>query len=507
MVVEIKRTINIFPVTRVEGHLEFSVDVEAGKAVDARSTGAEFRGFELMLRGRDPMDALVFVQRICGVCPTSHMVAAVEALEHAFGVSVPANAHLVRSVMLALENAYSHAAHFYALFGPDLVNGKYSSHPAYPELAKRLTALTGSSYVKAVLAKRALNEAYAIFGGQFPHSNAFVPGGVTCTPDVSDITRAIGIWMEVKGAVEQMVLGCSAERWLENKSLADVQKWLGEKPTHENSDLGVFIRLGPELGLHTLGAGPGRLVCYGVYRQADGKQWTKSGFYDEGRFLPLEQTKIEEHVKHSWFADYPGGKHPSQGETSPRYATGAKYSFLKSPRYDGKVAQLGPLARQVLDQDPLVLDLAKQLGINVFTRMLARLHEAVRLLAQIRVWLDQIDPAQPFYTKPAWWPKAPTAPASGFGLTEAGRGALGHWVSYEGGRIKNYQVITPTAWNASPRDSRDNPGAIEQAVIGTPVPDEANPVEVYHVIRSFDPCLSCATHIISGNRRFTYRIV
>lgn len=507
MVTKVKKTINISPVTRIEGHLEFSVDVEDGKAVDARSTGAEFRGFELMLNGRDPMDALVFVQRICGVCPTSHMTCAVEAIENAFGAEVPPNAHLVRSLMLGLENAYSHVAHFYALFGPDLVNKKYSGHPAYKELEKRFTALSGTSYVKAVLAKRALNEAYAILGGQFPHSNAFVPGGVTCTPDVSDIVKIIGIWMGVKSTVEEMVLGCSAERWLENKSLADVQKWLGESPAHENSDLGVFIKIGPDLELPAIGAGPPRLLAYAAYRQADGSHWLKSGFYDEGKFDTLEQTKITEHVKHSWFADYDGGKHPGEGETSPHYETGVKYSFLKSPRYDGKVAQVGPLARQVTNQDPLVLDLAKELGINVFTRMLARLHEAVKLLVQIRVWLDEIDLAQPFYTKPEWWPKVPTRRAEGIGLTEAGRGALGHWVSYEDGRIKDYQIITPTAWNASPRDSEDNPGAIEQAVIGTPVADETNPVEIYHVIRSFDPCLSCATHIISGNKRFTFRVV
>ncbi len=501
----VAKTINISPVTRVEGHLEFGADVEDGKVKDARSTGAEFRGFELMLRGRDPTDALIFVQRICGVCPTSHMTSAVDALEDALGTGVPPNAQLVRNLMLALENTYSHAAHFYVLFGPDLVNKKYSEHEAYKELVKRFTALAGSSYAKAVLAKRLLNEAYAIFGGQFPHSNAFVPGGVTCTPNVSDIVRVAGIWMEVKDLVEQMVLGCSAERWLENKSLADVQKWLEEDKLHANSDLGLFIKVGQDLGLHKVGAGPNRFLSYGVFRQADGKHWLKSGFYDEGKFKKLDQTKIAEHVKHSWFEDYEGGKYPGEGETSPHYVSmGKKYSFLKAPRYDGEVAQVGPLARQINDKDPLALDLADKLGSSVFVRMLARLHEAVRMLAQMRVWLNEIDPAKPFYEKPSLEKPAGTL---GIGLTEAGRGALGHWVNYEGGKIKNYQVITPTAWNASPRDYNDNPGAIEQAVIGTPVSDVNNPVEVFHVIRSFDPCLSCATHIISGNKRLTFNIV
>ncbi len=499
------RTIEIFPVTRVEGHLEFSVDVEAGRVTDARSIGAEFRGFEIMLRGRDPTDALVFVQRICGVCPTSHMTAAVEAQDSLHKVEVPPNGHLVRSLMLALENTYSHAAHFYVLFAPDLVNKKYSDHPAYKELVRRLAPFSGTSYVKAVKAKRLLNETYAIFGGQFPHSVAFIPGGVTSTPNVSDITRAIGIWIEVKRLVEDMVLGCSVERWLENKSLKDVERWLGEDPAHANSDLGLFIKLGQELGLHKIGVGPGKFVSYGVFRQADGKNWLKSGYYD-GEFHALDQTKIAEHVKHSWFTDYEGGKHPSVGETSPTHTgLGAKYSYLKSPRFDGNVVEVGPLARQINDQDSLALDLAKELGPSVFVRVLARLHEAVRMMAQVRLWIDEIDPTKPLYRKPDTWPKTPDG--VGIGMTEAGRGALGHWLNVDGGKIKNYQVITPTAWNASPRDYFDNQGAIERAATGTPVADETNPVEVFHVIRSFDPCLSCATHIISGGKTYTFRVV
>ena len=124
----------------------------------------------------------------------------------------------------------------------------------------------------------------------------------------------------------------------------------------------------------------------------------------------------------------------------------------------------------------------------------------MRLIPKINEWLNAIDPAKPFYVKS-------TAPrsATGAGLTGAPRGALGHWVRIENGRIANYQVITPTAWNASPRDAAGNPGPMEQAVIGAPVSDEANLVEVQHIIRSFDPCLACAIHVISvnGERVFT----
>jgi hydrogenase large subunit len=489
------KKIDLSPITRIEGHLDFTIEVEEGKVIEAWASGTLFRGFEIMLQGRDPLDALVFVPRICGVCPTSHQVASVRCLESAFGATPPPNAHLVRSLLLGLENAYSHAAHFYVLFGPDLVNKKYASHPAYPELQKRFAPLAGSSYVAAVMAKRKLNEAYAIFGGQFPHSNVFVPGGVTCTPDIADIVRATSILLEVQDLVEDMVLGCSVERWLENESLADVQEWMGEDG-HEASDLGLFIKHGPELGLNEIGAGPPRFLSYGVYEQADGTSWLRSGFYD-GEFRPFKQEKITEHVKHSWYVDYEGGKHPSQGETRPQYtAEGEKYSYAKTPRYDEKSAQVGPISRQVNDKDALVLDLADKLGINAFTRELARLQEEVRLLAQLKVWLNQIDPTKPFYFKP----RTPRN-AVGMGFTEAGRGALGHWVRIEGGRIANYQVITPTAWNVSPKDAYGNRGPIEEAVVGTPVPDEENPIEVQHVIRSFDPCIACTVHMVSCGER------
>jgi hydrogenase large subunit len=487
----VARVIDISPVTRIEGHLDFRVELEDGRVSEAWATGALFRGFEIMLRGRDPLDALVFVPRICGVCPTSHQVAAVKCLEDAFGATPPPNAHLVRSILLGLENAYSHAAHFYVLFGPDLANQKYAGHPLYPELARRFSPITGSSWLTAVAAKRKLNEAYAILGGQFPHSNVFIPGGVTCRPTASDVVKVTSILMEVQDVVEQVVLGGSVERWLENRSLADVQAWLGEGD-HADSDLGLFLRVGPELGLDRIGAGPGNFLAYGVYEQADGTPWLKPGFYD-GEFHTFDQTHITEHVKHSWYEDYEGGKHPSEGETRPRYVRdGGKYSYAKAPRYRERPTQVGPLARQINDRDPLVLDLAAHLGVNAFTRMLARLHEEVRLLAELRNWLSQLDLREPFYRRP---PAVPTR-ATGFGRTEAGRGALGHWIRIEDGRIANYQVITPTAWNVSPKDALGQHGPIEQAVIGTPVADESNPVEVQHVIRSFDPCLACTVHLI-----------
>jgi hydrogenase large subunit len=328
-----------------------------------------------------------------------------------------------------------------------------------------------------------------VLGGKFPHSQSFVPGGITFKPTSSDLVRVSCILLEVENMVTQKVLGCSVARWLANKSLANVLHWLEEK-SHASSDLGLFIRIGKDFGLHKLGAGPGTFLSYGGFIQPDGKNWLKPGFFDK-KLQKFDETKISEHVKYSWYEDYAGGKHPKEGETRPFYTKSRKYSFIKSPRYSGKAVEVGPLARQVINKDRLISDLAKKLGPSVYTRELARMHEAVKILQKIREWIDLVDPVKPFYKKPS---KKPAG--FGAGLTEAPRGALGHWVEVDK-KIKRYQIITPTAWNASPADSDENPGPMEQAAISTEVTDKKNPVEVEHVIRSFDPCVGCAVHVIS----------
>jgi len=486
------RQITIDPITRIEGHLNFTIQSEDGIVREAKSSGTLFRGFEMILRGKEPLDALRITPRICGVCPASHGMASAKALDDAFNAELPDNAKLVRNIILGANTVMSHATHFYVLWGPDLVDEKYSSHPAYPELEKRFTPLAGSSYLGAVRARAIPHEIIAIFGGKMPHMVCQVPGGVTCTPSLSDTTKALVLLMRVKDFVEGTVLGGSVERWLENKSLGDVQKWMGENG-HAESDLGLLIRYGPELGLDKIGAGCGKFVSYGVYEEPSGGTWLKSGFYN-GEFHAFEQGGISEQVRHSWYRDYEEGKHPSAGITQPQYDKEVAYSWIKSPRYQGQVAEVGPLARMICDQDPLVLDLAKELGPSVYTRTLARLHETVRLIPKIKDWLNAIDPGKPFYTR-----AEAARSATGVGLTEAPRGALGHWVRIEKGRIANYQIITPTAWNASPRDAEGNAGPMEQAVIGAPIPDEANLVEVQHIIRSFDPCLACAVHLIGAD--------
>jgi Ni,Fe-hydrogenase I large subunit len=516
------KKITINPFSRVEGDLKIKVEVKDGVVTDASASGILFRGFERLLRGRDPMDALVYTCRICGICSVSQSVAASNALRDAFSVQMPPNAYFARNIILATEVIMNHTTHFYIFFAVDFTNKRYMEIPAYKELAKRFIPFEGSSYIKAIRERKKILEILGIFAGKWPNTLALQPGGTTRPVNTSEIIRAMGILREFQDFVEENLLGCSIERWLENKTLEDVQKWLSEAE-HENSDLGVFIRLVLQLGLDKLGKGPGKYLSCGGYDLPDGDTWLKGGYSECGMRnaecginltpppphpalsksfwrgvggeveirnpcrKPFDREKIVEYIEYSYFEGYEGGRHPSEGITEPNVEKAGAYSWVKSPRYDGNVVEVGPFARMINDEDALTLDIVKKCGSNVYTRNLVRLHESISLLKQLNIWLGKIDPNKPFYKKPE-----KKTEARGIGLTEAARGILGHWIDIKNGRIKNYQVITPTTWNFSPRDSNDNPGAAEQALIGTPVEDEKNPIEIAHVIRSFDPCLFCS---------------
>jgi len=498
---ENEKTVTVSPFNRVEGDLEITVELKDNKVVDAYASGVMFRGFEKLLRGRDPMDALVFTCRICGICSVAHSTASSNALRNAFKVQIPSNAYLAKNIVLATEIVMNHITHFYALFVIDLINKKYSGNSTYKELVKRFSPFEGNSYIKAIKARKNFLAFLGLFAGKWPNSLALQPGGITRPVNKSEIIRAMGILAEFQNFVEENLLGCSIERWLENKSFQDVQDWIGEDD-HEDSDLGIFIRYGQELGLAKLGRGPGKFLSCGGYDLPDGTTWLKGGYFD-GSFEPFDQERITEHIKYSWFEGYEGGRHPLNGITEPNIDKSGAYSWAKSPRYNGNVVEVGPMARMINDKDPLALDLVNKLGPSVYTRNLIRLHEGMRLLKQLENWLNEIDPNEPFYIKPE-----KISEARGVGLTEAARGVLGHWIDIENYRIKNYQVITPTAWNISPRDSDNNPGAVEQALIGTYVEDEKNPVEVAHIIRSYDPCLFCTVHALNGEKLITeFRVI
>jgi len=483
------KKIDISPFNRVEGDLEITVEVKDERVQNAQSRGVMFRGFEILLKGRDPLDAIVFTPRICGICGASHGVASSTAIRNAWRSQMPDNAYRVKNIVLATEIIMSHIIHFYMLFAPDLTNKKYSSHSEYAEIVKRFLPFKGISYLKAIKARPSMLELMGVFAGKWPNTLVFQPGGVTCSISISRQTKGLGLLRELQDFVEETLLGCEIDRWLENKSMDDLDKWLTESE-HQDSDIGTYIRCGKDLGLDKIGQGPGRFLSYGAYVLPEGQKWLPSGYYNND-FFPFDHNKIAEYIKYSFYKGYTDGLHPSEGITEPDPDKKGAYSWSKSPRYDSNVVEVGPMARMILDKDTLIYDIFKKLGSSVYLRVLARLHEAVRLVKQVGIWIREIDTRDIFYKNPRV-----LGEAEGVGLIEAARGALGHWISVRKDRIERYQVVTPTAWNLSPKDYYDQHGACEQALNGTIVEDMDNPVEVGHVIRSFDPCLVCTVHII-----------
>lgn len=338
-----------------------------------------------------------------------------------------------------------------------------------------------------------------------------------CAPTLKDITRAVAIMNQFKNDwLETIWLGCSIDRYLQIQSWDDLMEWVEENESQKNSDLGLFIRASLQFGIDKFGQGVGKFIAYGTYLHKDrynnptveGRQSaviSPGGFWDGENFHDMDHLKIQEHVGHSWYKDvaaaHPWNEPlptPLESQTMHDTDWDGKYSWSKAPRFDGNAAEAGPLSRVIMAgnpnnldhqiKDPLFLDIMDKKGPSVFTRSLARTHEAPRLYNQIMEWLSQVDLDGEFYIKPE------ERDGKGWGATEAARGALAHWVEIKNGVIENYQVMAPTTWNVGPSDDGGQKGPIESALEGTEIEDPNDPVEVGMVARSFDSCLVCTVH-------------
>jgi hydrogenase large subunit len=461
-------TLRISPVTRVEGHLEIEVTVEqvggVDQVIDAKASSPVFRGFEAILAGRDPRDAVHYTQRICGVCPISHGLAASLALENALAVTPPENGRIMRNLVLGANYLQSHILHLYHLAAPDYINtgGILDMSPWKPryegaDLVGGTTAATlVGHYVTALAMRRKAHQMGAIFAGKMPTTVSFVPGGSSEIVTAQAVTDFRALLSELR-------------TFIDNTMLADAEALLAVFPQYTQ-----------------IGRGCGNLLAYGVFDlNASGtSKLLARGRYTNGALASLDPALITEYVSHSWYSANSGNLNPAQGVTEPQYGKNGAYSWVKAPRYQGVVHEVGPLARMWVNGD-------YRYGISVMDRIAARAFETKKIADAMDGWLSQLVVNGPVYTD-----KATPVTATGLGMTEAPRGALGHWVSIAGSKLSRYQIITPTAWNASPRDDAGQPGAIEQALIGTPVKDLANPLEIMRVVHSFDPCLSCAVHMI-----------
>jgi len=494
------------PLNRVEGDLEVTVEVEDGVVSDAWCSGIMFRGFEKLLAGRGALDGLVITPRICGICCTSHLMAAVRALDMAAAVTPPPDAVRIRNVALMAEHIQSDMRHGFLMFTVDFVNPRYKDCPLFDEAVRRYEPFKGETVIDTIRETKKVLEIVAILGGQWPHSSFMVPGGIVSVPSAGDLLQCRLLLTQYRAWYERRLLGCTIERWLDVRSAADLEAWLEESDSHRESDLGFYIRFSRAIGLDRIGRGRDVYVSFGsldlpegtaVRGPGNGAQLTPAGFAQHTQVGEFNQKKVAEHVAYSWYQDYEGGRHPFEGETQPDATArnGKKYSWAKAPRYDGFPAETGTLAEMVIAGKPLVVDLLNRDGSSVFVRELARLIRPAELIPAMETWLSETTPDGNFYTSPA-----EIEEGQGCGLTQASRGALGHWVRIEEGRIQHYQIITPTAGNASPRDSGDTRGPMEEALLGTNVSDVSNPVEMGHVVRSFDACLVCTVHAVTRGK-------
>ncbi len=476
------------PFNRVEGDLEVRLDVADGRVRQAWVNAPMYRGFEQILQGKHPMDALVYVPRICGICSVTQSVAAARALAAACNVQAPPNGVWLTNLMLACENAADHLTHFYLFFMPDFTREVYASRPWHAEAVRRFAPLAGTHAREALAVRQRWMHIMGTLGGKWPHTQSIVPGGSTRNLSAPERLRLGTRVAELRSFLERVLYGAPLEAVVGWQSEADLATWLEQNP--QQGDLRLFLRIAADLDLATLGRGPGLTLSYGAFAGPGGSPAMAPGLWDGVQLRPVDLARITEDACHAWLADGAGPLHPAQGQTLPDADKPSAYTWNKAPRMAGQVLETGALARQLAQGQPLLRALWQHGRGNVLTRVLARAMELAQLVLLAENFLRAIAPGEPCCADTAL-PKE----ADGVGLCEAARGSLGHWVSIRQGRIANYQIVAPTSWNFSPRDQAGTPGALEAALEGAPVlPGETSPVAVQHIVRSFDPCMVCTVH-------------
>lgn len=556
----------IDPVTRIEGHLRIEVEVNNHAVVDAWSSGTMFRGIEQILRGRDPREAWIWAQRICGVCTTVHALASVRAVEDALGIEVPQNATLVRNIIAGAQNVHDHIIHFYHLHALDwvdvtlalkadaaqtsqlaqsisdwpkssttyfkgvqdrvkalvssgqlsLFSSGYWGHPAY-QLPPEVNLLAVAHYIEALDVQREFIRVQAVLGGKNPHPQTYLVGGMTTALDGNEPDAVI-----------------NPERiTLLNQLVTNAQTFVRQVYVPDVLAIASFYK-----DWFYQGQGLGNYMAYGDYTTGSIKD--SAGFIfprgillgrDLSHIHPVDSSHVSEYVTHSWYTYAEGdqaAKHPSRGETAPKYSgpeppydflqTDEKYSWVKSPRYEDTPMEVGPLARTVIayasgkpdvktavDGALAKLNLPAAALFSTMGRIAARALEAEIMAGHLSEWVAQLDDNMAhgnlsIHNGEKWNPDTWPRSCQGFGLHEAPRGSLGHWVEIENKKIVNYQAVVPSTWNSGPRDAKGQRGAYEAALLGTPTIDPERPLEVLRTVHSFDPCMACAVHVVDANR-------
>jgi len=552
------------PVTRIEGHLRIEAEVSGGAVTDAWSSGTMFRGIELILKGRDPREAWIWTQRICGVCTTVHALASVRAVEDALGIEVPENANLIRNIIGASQYVQDHVIHFYHLHALDwvdvtlalkadpaktsqlaesispwpkasrnyfkatqdklkaLVESKqlslfssgYWGHPAY-HLPPEANLLAVAHYIEALEFQKDYIRIHAVLGGKNPHLQTYLVGGMSTSMDPNEP----GATINPERITFLTEVAAKAQAFVDQVYVPDVlavagfyRDWFGH------------------------GEGLGNFLTYGDYPQAGLKDPAR--FYlprgaifgrDLSKVHNVDPANVSEYVTHSWYEYGDGdqnGKNPYQGETKAKYTgpkppfehldVDQKYSWLKAPRYQDHPMEVGPLSRMLVayasghpevkaavDGVLTKLNAPATALFSTLGRIAARAIEAHLMAGQVTKWIAELGDKLGhgdlrIHNGEKWDPDSWPKQAQGWGFHEAPRGSLGHWVEIEDKKIKNYQCVVPTTWNAGPRDGKGQRGAYEASLLKTPIADPERPVEILRTVHSFDPCLACAVHVVDA---------
>lgn len=465
------------PFNRVEGDLEVSLDLEQGRVQAAYVNSPLFRGFEQILIGRAPLDALAIVPRICGICSVAQSAAAASALGDAMGLMPAVNGKLSRNLISATENLADHLTHFYLFFMPDFARPAYAGRPWYEAVARRFTAVKGEAAAEVLPARAGFLRLMGFLAGRWPHTLAIQPGGSTRAITAGERIRLLAQLREFRSFLEKRLFGDALTVVGQLDSKAALLAWADGRA----ADFPAFLHAASDLGLDHLGRSADAFLSHGAY------ELFPAGTWQAGQTAVFDPVAIDEDTTNAWLVD---GKprHPSRGETIVDADKAGAYTWCKAPRYAGQPHEVGALARQVVAGHPLLLDFVRRDGSSVMARVVARLLELALVLPVMESWVLALQPGEPFCNQGEMPDEG-----SGTGLVEAARGSLGHWLSIKRGRIDRYQIIAPTTWNFSPRDAAGQPGPLEQALVGLAAGDNAEPT-VQHVVRSFDPCMVCTVH-------------
>ena len=561
------KIITIDPVTRIEGHLRVDIAVANGKVTDAWSSGTMFRGIENILTGRHPGEAWTFTQRFCGVCTTVHAIASVRAVENALNLEVPINAQMIRNLLMAGHAIFDHISHFYHLSALDWVdvasaakadpaaaakvaqiispvwernsvaefrsvkekiqgvlssgqlgifsNG-YWGHKAM-RLTPELNLMAVAHYLQALEYQRKINEVVALLGGKSPHIQNLAVGGVANPIDLNEEASVnMTTLLKVKGYFE------AVQGFVQHAYFNDVCAIMSQYMPWAEYGKGVndFLAV-PEFPTDTAGKHFTMRAGTVINNEVVDVRGFKDSYIEDN---------ISECIARSWY-DGDWDLHPYRETTDPKpgdFDPKGKYSWVKSPRFNGKRMQVGPAA-QVLSSyllsDALTVKYVKKFADTVnaigratnvssaanltvedlvkalpstLGRHAARVIRCAAIqdmaLSHWKMLVENIGTGDTSIYNP---PEYPKGECHGVGMHEAPRGALTHWIVIEDGKIKNYQAVVPSTWNLCPRDDKGLLGPTESALIDNPIADSTQPLEALRTLHSFDPCMSCAIHAFS----------